>query len=222
MPVTDDELGRVRLELELLRDEVAMLRRQLAGEIRTRRLVVVDERGFSRVVIDTLPHSGTITVRGRRHHGSDPLEVSLVAAEESDQPFAGMYVRQGDNTIVEANAVGKTPGHPLGEEATAYLILGHEGRSSISLRSFQTEAEVALHAFEPEGAGHDEQARVSLHVEQGWTEGDHTEPPHAHVIVDPPIVTASLSGIADVIAASGIGSDVAKELARRLDGGEPA
>src|SRR4051794_22902263 len=63
-----------------LDSEVDRLRRSLANELTTRRLVVVDERGFPRVVAATLPGSGSLTVHGFGHHGSDPLEVSLVAA----------------------------------------------------------------------------------------------------------------------------------------------
>lgn len=180
------------LELELLRDELAMLRRQLAGEVRTRRLVVVDERGFSRVVIDTLQRSGTVEVRGQTKHGQR-FTCSLIASEESEQPVAGLYLREevDEEPVVEIEARGHTG--PIDGVASAHVSLGRPGAAAIHLGTYSTEAEVTLNAFDPL-RNEDEQARVALHVAQGWTaeEGANDEPglPVASVVVEGAKTTA--------------------------------
>src|SRR3546814_2739237 len=49
--------------MQALASRVMALEVQHAAEVRTRRVVVVDQDGFERVVIDTLATSGAVTVR---------------------------------------------------------------------------------------------------------------------------------------------------------------
>lgn len=75
---------------------------QLRSEVRTRRVVVVDETGFERVVVSTLPESGAVEVFGRTregYHKGDAHSATLIASEETVRPYAGLFLRAFDNNV---------------------------------------------------------------------------------------------------------------------------
>ncbi len=61
----DPRLDNLTAAVESLRVEIAVLRRGLGREIRARRIVVVDDDGFERVVIAAEPGFGYVTVHAR-------------------------------------------------------------------------------------------------------------------------------------------------------------
>lgn len=62
---TEVELSRLCGEVALLRQELADLRKSIAQEVRTRRLVVVEADGFERIDASADGKSGSIVVQAR-------------------------------------------------------------------------------------------------------------------------------------------------------------
>jgi hypothetical protein len=86
----DDSLGDVARRLDeieaalgSMRDELAALRRALGEELRTRRLVVVEDDGFERVVISARGAFGYVAVCGR-NGPRDRSRVELFANDPID------------------------------------------------------------------------------------------------------------------------------------------
>ncbi len=84
-------LDQVVAAVGSLRQELAELRASLAREVRTRRVVVIEEDGFVRVVLEARARYGRVGVLARRAglesgHGSvaEPTCVELVANDASD------------------------------------------------------------------------------------------------------------------------------------------
>jgi hypothetical protein len=61
--VTDSELDRLNAQVAALRAELAALREQLATEVRTRRLVVIDENGFEMITAGRNLELGQLILR---------------------------------------------------------------------------------------------------------------------------------------------------------------
>lgn len=72
----------LRGEVQRLRAEVAELRTCLAAEIRTRRLVVVDERGIERIITSVTPQLADLTVYSAGD-GGDEAWVAMRASATS-------------------------------------------------------------------------------------------------------------------------------------------
>ena len=94
-----DEVRALRGEVALLRQELAELRRSLAQEVRTRRLVVVEEDGFERIDASADGHGGSIIVRARDDSWA------IVAADdigsENNVQAAAYRLVDGGNTAAE-------------------------------------------------------------------------------------------------------------------------
>lgn len=89
-PPTEPDLERLTLEVATLRTELALLRRQLGDEVRTRRLVVIDEYGGERVttrISDTLT-----TLEVEAPPSANRAVVQLAAAWNEDVDDAGRPV----------------------------------------------------------------------------------------------------------------------------------
>lgn len=94
------ELNQVVAELvaEVARlvEDLAEMRAAQATEVRTRRLVVVDEDGFERVELSTLTTSGSVTVHGNPGGGDgDERYVRLLVEDHAGvgpTAIAGLYV----------------------------------------------------------------------------------------------------------------------------------
>lgn len=75
----DDRYAALEAEIAEMRRELEALRQQLASEVRTRRLVVVDESGFERIVGETGDDWGQVSVYGR----PDPRRTSISRCSRS-------------------------------------------------------------------------------------------------------------------------------------------
>ena len=89
---SDDSTDCTAAAVDSLRSELDQLRQQLATEVRTRRLVVVDPNGFERIVAKTSSDSGSLTVASARD-----VHVSLTANEQSLEAYAEVYLSGGGN-----------------------------------------------------------------------------------------------------------------------------
>lgn len=100
------EVAELRAEIAALREQIIDEARtsaewvddfeaQLATEVRTRRLVVVDANGFERVVAETSARadSGSLTVASPKD-----VSVTVIAAEQCEDAFAQVYLSGGGNT----------------------------------------------------------------------------------------------------------------------------
>ena len=102
-------------EVRPLREELAALRRELADEVRTRRVVVVEPDGFERVILYAEETHGGITLGGRSERGrSTALDIHVDDAEEDadpeDVPSFGFAFWDRGNTV--ASFVVVSPGPP--------------------------------------------------------------------------------------------------------------
>ena len=95
-------LTRPRPTIEGLTEEVAELRAaldelrtQLAGEVRTRRLVVVGPDGFERITAEADEWNGTVTVASTRKG----MHVELSVSEEEPAARADVYLSAGGNVV---------------------------------------------------------------------------------------------------------------------------
>jgi hypothetical protein len=98
-------LEQLAREVFILRAEVASLRDQLAKEVRTRRLTVVNEDGFESIVVGVGAGAAVVKVIA----ASDPdTWVSLLAADTSGFISAGVYLSGGGNGagVFEVNRHG--------------------------------------------------------------------------------------------------------------------
>lgn len=84
-----------------LAGEVADLRAELASEVRTHRLVVVEDDGHERVVIASRGHYGHLMVRGRSPEGRSTA-VELFANDPSDGDGANVGLALTDDGDVVA------------------------------------------------------------------------------------------------------------------------
>jgi hypothetical protein len=109
---TDEGTPLTPAATDRLQEEVTRLRLQLADEIRTRRVVIVDDSGFGRIRLSTDEHGGcNVTLLdpdgferavlsgasdggslriAARSHGDGPARVDLFALDPEDD--AGSYV----------------------------------------------------------------------------------------------------------------------------------
>ncbi len=104
---------------------VLALEQRLATEVRTRRVVVVDEAGFERVVIDTLSTSGWVTVHGNPggEQGDERYVRLLVDDEGGAGPtaIAGVYVVTSGEEVVALDAMDDAEGAAVPHLALAAI-----------------------------------------------------------------------------------------------------
>src|SRR5688500_9150242 len=85
-----------------LRFEVAELRQQLATEVRTRRLVVVDQRGRDVIVAQSYLFATQLEVRylpEDSRNDDDAMTATLFAGDESDPPEAFISVASSSDEV---------------------------------------------------------------------------------------------------------------------------
>jgi hypothetical protein len=86
-----DRLDELAAEVDDLRIELVELRHRLLDEVRTRRLVVVSDDAFERVVADAFPSHGGVEVRSRGPAGSTTVAgLFAVDADEGDPANIGL------------------------------------------------------------------------------------------------------------------------------------
>lgn len=103
-PRLDDLVSSV----DALRTDLDDLRRALAAEIRTRRVVVTDGDGFARVVVSADSNSAHASVCCRTHDG-ESTRVELFATDPIDATAAhvGLALVQRGNIIGAVDAAGE-------------------------------------------------------------------------------------------------------------------
>lgn len=89
-PAPGDPTGDPGDDLARLRAEVAALRAQLATEVRTRRVVVVDAGGRPRVVLSADPGVGSVRLDDAG--GTASVELYAVDPLEGDGPEVGVVL----------------------------------------------------------------------------------------------------------------------------------
>jgi uncharacterized protein YrzB (UPF0473 family) len=118
-PAEGDD-NRLRAEIAELRLELAALRDQLATEVRTRRIVVVDEQGRERVYSSVGDHYSQIHVAFSENPDQERdlgrSCVTLYAGDESDED--GCASAQVD-VVVDGNAVATMYGSVVGSDRLA-------------------------------------------------------------------------------------------------------
>ena len=198
MTTTDnmtDFIFRLAGEVFALRTELEDLTQQLSTEVRTRRLVVVDELGAAKIEANVGADFAGVVVRTGKHDGSDD-EVELYANEQSCRlgseydahglalisPMAGVSVIHGE---ILANMSGTYhPATPkLAAESVAHLRLeSHSsavrgGGTSIELKTYESDAELAMWAANKFGPS-ERTASMGLNVSDGWEDerGEQEEP----------------------------------------------
>lgn len=89
---------------------LARLRRTLAGEVRTRRLVVAEADGFERVVADATGGVGAVTVRTRTH-GPGTVGVEVFAADPvgDDPAHVGVALLDGGDVVAAVDLASGRP-----------------------------------------------------------------------------------------------------------------
>lgn len=107
-PPTDPECPVTAADLAAIRAEVAALRAEVRSEIRTGRVVVIDESGFERIRMTADGHHGHLTVSARRGVDDRPTRVDVFAVDAEDDagPYVGVeLVDRGDSvagfTVIE-------------------------------------------------------------------------------------------------------------------------
>lgn len=99
----DDGLGRslgLTREVRSLREELAELRRSLADEVRTRRLVVEEGDGFERCILAPAEDHATLLLRARSEPGATSgVELCVHDACEGDGPIVGMALLDEGNVV---------------------------------------------------------------------------------------------------------------------------
>lgn len=124
---TEADYDRLRAELEALRTELAEFRGQLAGEVRTRRLVVVDDQGVERIF--TTLHKDLMKLSAVWSDGDRDAEACMYAGDvgSEDCAAAGFEIWAGGDQAVclsgdEQGPVGRT-------ERSGFLRLESSERS---------------------------------------------------------------------------------------------
>ena len=95
-------LGELDAAVDLLHQELAALRRDLSDEVRTGRLVVVEEDGFERVLVDAHGMYGGVEVRSRTASGG-AVAAALTALDAGDGDPANVAVSLTDRGDVVAS-----------------------------------------------------------------------------------------------------------------------
>lgn len=94
-------------DLELLRAEFEELRAELAAEVRTRRLVVVEQDGRERAVIAAHGDHGEISVRGEGLQGETTAAVLHAGDARGDEEVdSGLTVLSSGSAVSALHVVG--------------------------------------------------------------------------------------------------------------------
>lgn len=119
-------------------------------EVRARRIVVVDEDGFERIVLGTGPSYGEVAVRGRTHAG-DGRAVTLVAQDDSgttatggDLNYAGVFLTARGNHVGSFEVTDDAAGPA---DATVQMERHELGETSGGLHRLRAEVGVEGLAF---------------------------------------------------------------------------
>lgn len=145
------ELNQVVAELvtEVARlvEDLAEMRAAQATEVRTRRLVVVDQDGFERVELSTLPTSGSVTVHGNPGgEVGDERYVRLLVEEGAHAgPTAqlGLYVVTRGESAVDVEVMDDATGAALPMVHLTAIEVGDEGEPRLAAEAYLSEE--ALH-----------------------------------------------------------------------------
>ncbi len=87
-----------RVEMDRLRAEVAELRDSLRSEVRTRRLVVVDDNGAERIASEVTGRWAELAVRSADKNYTAVMYVQEPDADEA--PFSSMHLSTGGTVVV--------------------------------------------------------------------------------------------------------------------------
>jgi hypothetical protein len=105
--LTPVALGELRDELRLLREELAGLRSDVAAEVRTRRLVVVDSQGFERLVAEGGDDHGFLAVRGRAgERRCTAVELYVNDPVDGDGTHAGVALGEDGDIVAALEVTG--------------------------------------------------------------------------------------------------------------------
>lgn len=124
----------VRQELDLLKSEIAAMKRAYATEVRTRRLVVEDENGFERIYT-TIDGSGVeLAVEWDRHDAKRELRAVMGVQHGGvdDGPFyACVYASAAGTLVAELDATIEltAKGEPFGVGSLTAIDDGNNGGS---------------------------------------------------------------------------------------------
>ena len=92
-PVTAEQLAVVQ-------QEVAALRAELRTEVRTRRVVVIEDDGFERIVLSADESHGEIVVAARPSEDRSTKAVLFALdSEDAEGPFVGMELVDRGNSV---------------------------------------------------------------------------------------------------------------------------
>lgn len=95
--MTADGLVHLEQRIAALEAEVAMWRATVGERVRTRSLVIEDEAGIARVVLDARHRTGSVLVRFDGRPGeTSGIELYACDAEEGDGELGWCVLRDGD------------------------------------------------------------------------------------------------------------------------------
>lgn len=99
-PPTGGDILHVEDRLAALQAEVAALRDELRHEIRTRRVVVVEEDGFERIVLGADDSHGEVVVAARPSRDqSTRTELFALDSDDAEGPFVGVELVDRGNSV---------------------------------------------------------------------------------------------------------------------------
>jgi hypothetical protein len=109
VPIDDSDvrrlLGEVSASVRWLQDELTDLRALLATELRTRRVVVVDEAGFERIVLAAHEKYGHVTVfAAAPGRASTCVELFVTDRVDEDGAEVGVALVDAGDTVATLNA----------------------------------------------------------------------------------------------------------------------
>ena len=92
-----EQVEQLEERLASMEVEIAMLRATLHEHVRTRRVVVVDDHGVERIVLDARHHTGSVLVKLSGRNGATTGVEIYAADAETGPPEVGLCVlRDGD------------------------------------------------------------------------------------------------------------------------------
>lgn len=160
------ELAELRGEIDALRRQMAALVEQVSTEVRTRRLVVVEEDGFERIVAEANGDSGEVKVQSRTAT-EDTTNVSMFAGEIDGFECAevGLWHR-GNNAAELITHLDTTATIPV-PTVELHVCRPHDGSpgmvfngNGVSMHSARTMAESMLEILEMRALGLSKSAAV--------------------------------------------------------------
>jgi hypothetical protein len=110
-PPTDPERPVTAADLAAVRAEVDALRAEVRGEVRTGRIVVVDDAGFERIRMTADGQHGHLAITARRDADDHPTRVDVFAidAEDDAGPYVGVELVDGGDSVAGFTVIEGRP-----------------------------------------------------------------------------------------------------------------